>query len=67
MSGTSSIGERIKAVRRRAGLGQEAFAASLGYSRRSLNAWETGAAEPPVVILPQECANYFTNSGYDAD
>jgi len=54
----SSIGERIKAVRRRASLGQEAFAASLGYSRRSLNAWETGAAEPPVVILPKLRRDY---------
>lgn len=52
MSDASSIGERIKAVRLRAALGQEAFAASLGYSKRSLIAWETGAAEPPVVILP---------------
>jgi len=57
----SSIGERIKAVRRRAGLGQEAFAISLGYSRRSLNAWETGAAEPPVIILPK------LRRGYDVD
>lgn len=52
MSGTSSIGERIKAVRHRAALGQEAFAALLGYSKRSVIAWETGAAEPPVAILP---------------
>lgn len=51
MSAASSIGERIKAVRHRAALGQEAFAASLGYSKRSLIAWETGAAEPPVAIL----------------
>lgn len=51
MTAIASIGERIKAVRRRAALGQEAFAASLGYSKRSLIAWETDAAEPPVAIL----------------
>ncbi len=58
MSETSSIGERIKAVRRRAALGQEAFASALGYSKRSLIAWETGAAEPPVVILPKLRRDY---------
>ena len=52
MIGASGIGERIKAVRLRAALGQEAFASTLGYSKRSVIAWETGAAEPPVAILP---------------
>lgn len=51
MNGGTSIGERIKAVRLKAGLGQEAFAGTLGYSKRSLIAWETGTAEPPVAIL----------------
>lgn len=51
MSGNLTIGQRIKAVRRSAGLGQEAFAGALGYSRRSLIAWETGAVEPPIAIL----------------
>lgn len=53
MRNGSTFGERLKAVRKRAGLGQEAFAASLGYSKRSLIAWETGAAETPVAILPK--------------
>lgn len=51
MTGTSSIGKRIKAVRERAGLGQDQFAAALGYSKRSLVSWEADAAEPPVAIL----------------
>lgn len=52
MNDQTSIGERIRAVRLRSALGQEAFAASLGYSKRSVIAWETGAAEPPIAILP---------------
>lgn len=51
MSKSSSIGERIKAVRLKAGLNQDAFAAALGYSKRALVSWEAGAAEPPVAIL----------------
>lgn len=47
----STIGERIKAVRLRAGLGQEAFATALGYSKRALVSWELGGAEPPVAAL----------------
>lgn len=47
----STIGERIKAVRLRAGLGQDAFAAALGYSKRALVSWELGGAEPPVAAL----------------
>lgn len=49
MSGPSTIGERIKAVRLRTGLGQEAFAKALGYSKRALVSWELGGAEPPVA------------------
>jgi transcriptional regulator with XRE-family HTH domain len=47
----STIGERIKAVRLHAGLGQEAFATALGYSKRALVSWELGGAEPPVAAL----------------
>lgn len=53
MSETSTMGERIKAVRIRAGLGQDQFAAALGYSKRSLVSWEADAAEPPIAILPK--------------
>jgi transcriptional regulator with XRE-family HTH domain len=47
----STIGQRIKAVRLRAGLGQEAFASALGCSKRALVSWELGGAEPPVAAL----------------
>ena len=58
MGEPSRIGERIKAVRLRAGLGQQAFAESLGYTKRSVIAWETGATEPPVIILPKLRRDY---------
>lgn len=51
VSGASTIGERIKAIRLRAGLGQEAFAQALGYSKRALVSWELGGAEPPVALM----------------
>lgn len=47
------MGKRIKAVRGRAGLGQDQFASALGYSKRSLVSWEADAAEPPIAILPK--------------
>lgn len=52
MSDDGTIGGRIRAVRRKAGLTQEAFARALGYSKRALISWETGSADPPVAILP---------------
>jgi transcriptional regulator with XRE-family HTH domain len=51
VSDTSTIGERIKAVRLRAGLGQEAFAKALGCSKRALVSWELGGAEPPITLM----------------
>lgn len=51
MSAASTIGERIKAVRVKAGLPQGRFATALGYSRRALINWEQGIAEPPIGIL----------------
>lgn len=45
------MGERIKAVRLRAGLAQDKFAAALGFSRRAIINWEQDAAEPPIGIL----------------
>ncbi|MCT2400415.1 helix-turn-helix domain-containing protein [Novosphingobium mangrovi (ex Huang et al. 2023)] len=46
-----SIGARIKAVRESSGLGQEAFATRLGFTRRSLHSWEKDLASPPVQVL----------------
>ncbi len=51
MSTTHSIGERIRAVRQRAGLSLDRFADALGYSRRALVNWEQNAAEPPIGVL----------------
>lgn len=46
-----SIGERIRAVRQRAGLSLDRFAEAIGYSRRALINWEQNAAEPPIAVL----------------
>lgn len=51
MPEASTIGERIRAVRQRAGLSLDRFAETLGYSRRALINWEQNAAEPPIAIL----------------
>lgn len=61
VSGSSTIGERIKAVRLRAGLGQETFAKTLGYSKRALVSWELGGAEPPVALMAK------LRQAYDVD
>jgi transcriptional regulator with XRE-family HTH domain len=46
-----TIGTRIRQLRKLSGSSQERFAASLGYTRRSLLNWEGGIAEPPIAIL----------------
>lgn len=51
MQDSHTIGERIRAVRQRAALPLDQFAAALGYSRRSLINWEQNAAEPPIAVL----------------
>lgn len=51
----SRIGERLKAVRVRAGVAQAAFGEALGYSRRTVINWEQGTAEPSVGILATIC------------
>lgn len=48
---SSTIGERIRAVRIRSGLSQDRFARSLGFTRRSLLNWEGALAEPPIAVL----------------
>lgn len=45
------IGDRIRAVRVRAKLSQDQFAAALGYSKRALVGWEANVAEPPVAVV----------------
>lgn len=51
MSQSHSIGERIRAVRQRAGLTIDRFSEALGYSKRALINWEHNAAEPPIGVL----------------
>ncbi|WP_176473171.1 helix-turn-helix domain-containing protein [Sphingomonas lenta] len=53
MATKRSVGERLKAVRKRAGLAQGAFAQALGCSRQSIVNWEGGSAAPPIAILAE--------------
>jgi transcriptional regulator with XRE-family HTH domain len=55
LSTASSIGERLRAVRVRAGLAQTAFGEALGYSRRAVINWEQNAAEPSISMLDKLC------------
>ncbi len=48
----STLGHRIRAVRVRAGISQNDFAAAVGFTRQSLIRWERDDASPPIVILP---------------
>lgn len=55
MSTSSSTGDRLKAVRVRAGLAQAAFGEALGYSRRAVINWEQNTAEPSIGVLGKLC------------
>ena len=43
-----SLGERIKALRRRAGLSQEQVAEQVGVSRQAVAKWESGERAPDL-------------------
>ena len=64
MSSGSSLGDRIRAIRRRASLGQEALAQQLSFSTRSLIAWEKGTVEPPLTVVRQLCSEYDVDAGW---
>lgn len=51
MHAPQTIGERIRVIRRREELSLDAFADSLGYSKRALINWEQNAAQPPIGVL----------------
>ena len=48
--GSMSLGERIKALRRRAGLSQEQVAEQVGVSRQAVAKWEAGQSAPSTEI-----------------
>ena len=54
----NKIGEKIKQLRKKAGLTQEKVAEYLGVTFQSVSRWENGAAYPDIQILPA-IANYF--------
>jgi len=46
------IGNKIKFLRRKAGLTQEQLGERLGLSAQSVSKWETGTAMPDITLLP---------------
>lgn len=46
-------GEKIKALRLRAGLTQEALAAALGMSQQAVASWESGERSPRASDIPR--------------
>lgn len=51
MHAPRTIGERIRVIRRREELSLDAFADTLGYSKRALINWEKNSAQPPIGVL----------------
>lgn len=45
------IARRLIAVRQHSGLNQSAFAARLGFARRTYLGWERGESDPPIWLL----------------
>lgn len=52
------LGHRLKAARRGAKLSQEFAAETLGVTRQSVSAWETGTTSPSAVQLAELATMY---------
>ena len=46
-----AVGARLRLARESAGLSQPDFAEKIGFSKRQVSAWETGANTPPIWVL----------------
>ena len=55
-----SFGNRLYALRRQAGLTQQALAAQLGVTAKAVSKWETGSAKPQTDTLTKLSALYRT-------
>ena len=44
-------GERIKEIRKKLGLSQEAFAHSIGVAAKTVNLWENGKSHPSRLAI----------------
>lgn len=53
-----NIGNKIKTLRTQKGITQETLAAALSVSPQAVSKWETGAAMPDILLLP-ELSAYF--------
>lgn len=58
------LNERIAAVRKAAGLTQEALGARLGVTRQAVSKWENGSATPDAVTLARLCTELHVSADY---
>ena len=61
---TSTLGERLRALRRRKKLTQECVSCQLHVSRETIRDWELGRREPACEALAQLCVLYQTSADY---
>jgi len=59
---TTRMGEKIKLLRKRKGLSQEALAQILGVSFQSVSKWETGTTFPDITLIPSIAAFFNTTT-----
>ena len=52
------VATRLRLAREHAGLTQQEFADELGYSKRQVHCWETGANVPPIWVLAAVRSTY---------
>lgn len=64
MAETSTLGERLRALRRRKKLTQECVSCQLHVSRETIRDWELGRREPACEALAQLCVLYQTSADY---
>jgi len=64
VSQPTTLGARIKAIRRAAGMGQDALSQALGFSTRSLISWEKDGVEPPLAVVRQLCRDHEVDAGW---
>lgn len=55
------LGEKIKEIRKQAGLKQADFGALLGVKEATVTSWETGLRSPSGAVLSAICARFCVN------
>lgn len=59
-----TLGQRIAAIRKTAGLSQEAFGEMLGVTRQSVSKWEADQNNPELSYLIEICNRFAVSADY---